>query len=217
MATAILAAIIVLVLLVFGLGFFVLGTLRALGIVSWRLDQLELTRPGRMGRDGLKVGKKAPDFTLPSTAGGEVSLHEFAGRKVLLVFTQSSCGPCHEMAPEFNRVQERGEHQVLVVNNGELDETRQWAKEVRAGYPVLVQNKFNLSKHYEAFATPFAFVIDEQGVIASNGIVGSAQYLGYVLTGAGNRLKKHHDDAERDSTVDHETVNSHSSKEMNHV
>jgi methylamine dehydrogenase accessory protein MauD len=217
MPTIHLIAIAALALLVFGLGFLVLGTLRALGIVNWRLDQLELTRPSRMGRDGLKVGKNAPDFTLPSTAGGEVSLHEFAGRKVLLVFTQSGCGPCHEMAPEFNRVQERGEHQVLVVNNGELDETRQWAKDVRAGYPVLVQNKFNLSKRYEVFATPFAFVIDEQGVIASNGIVGSAQYLGYVLTGAGKRLKKHHDEAERDSTVDPESVNSHPSKEMTHV
>jgi peroxiredoxin len=170
-----------------------------------------------MGRDGLKVGKKAPDFTLPSTAGGDVSLHDFAGRKVLLVFTQSGCAPCHEMAPAFNRVQEKGEHQVLVVNNGELDETRQWATEVRARFPVLVQNKFNLSKRYEAFATPFAFVIDEQGVIASNGIVGSAQYLSYVLTGAGNRLKKHHDEAERDSMVDRESVDSHSSKEMTHV
>jgi peroxiredoxin len=202
---------------VLGFGFLVLGVLRALGIVNWRLDQLELTRPSRMGREGLKVGKKAPDFTLPSAAGGELSLHDFTGRKVLLVFTQSGCGPCHAMAPEFNRVQEKGEHQVLVVNNGELDETRQWAKEVGARYPVLVQDKFSLSKRYEIFATPFAFVIDEQGVIASNGIAGSAQYLGYVLTGAGNRLKKHHDEAESDSTVDRESVNSFSSKEVSHV
>jgi methylamine dehydrogenase accessory protein MauD len=217
MSNVILLAIAVLALLVLGLSFLVLGVLRALGIVNWRLDQLELTRPSRMGREGLKVGKKAPGFTLPSAAGGELSLHDFAGRKVLLVFTQSGCGPCNAMAPEFNRVQEKGEHQVLVVNNGELEETRQWAKEVGARYPVLVQDKFSLSKRYEIFATPFAFVIDEQGVIASNGIVGSAQYLGYVLTGAGNRLKKQHDEAESDSTVDRESVNSFSSKEVTHV
>jgi methylamine dehydrogenase accessory protein MauD len=212
-----LVAIVVLTFIVLGLGFLVLGVLRALGIVNWRLDQLELTRASRIGREGLKIGKKAPDFTLPSTAGGELSLHDFTGRKVLLVFTQSGCGPCHAMAPEFNRVQEKGEQQVLVVNNGDLDETRQWAKEVGARYPVLVQDKFHLSKRYEIFATPFAFVIDEQGVIASNGIVGSAQYLGYVLTGAGNRLKKHLDEADRESIADRETVDSHPSKEMNHV
>jgi hypothetical protein len=35
--------------------------------------------------------------------------------------------------------------------------------------------------------TPFAFLIDEQGVITSKGIAGSKEYLGYVLSGAGNR------------------------------
>jgi len=199
------------------LGFLVVGALRSLGIVHWRLDQLELTRPSRLGREGLKPGKKAPDFTLPCAAGGELSLHDFTGRKVLLVFTQSGCGPCHDMAPEFNRVQDKGAHQVLVVNNGEPEESRQWAAEIQARFPILIQEKFSLSKRYETFVTPFAFLIDEQGRIASRGIVGSAQYLGYVLTGAGNRTNTHHDESQRDSAVERETADFHSSKEVTHV
>jgi methylamine dehydrogenase accessory protein MauD len=203
--------------LVLVLGFLVVGVLRSLGLVNWRLDQLELTRPSRLGRDGLKVGKKAPDFTLPSAAGGDASLHHFAGRKVLLVFTQSGCGPCHDMAPEFNRVHAKGEYQVLVVNNGGPEETREWAKEVGARFPVLIQEKFSVAKRYEVFATPFAFLIDERGIVASNGIVGSAQYLGYVLSGAGNRAKKHHDEPDGDSAVDRATADTSSSKEVTHV
>ncbi len=34
----------------------------------------------------LKVGDKAPDFTLPSHLGTEVSLSELRGKNVLLVF-----------------------------------------------------------------------------------------------------------------------------------
>src|SRR5262249_23945753 len=112
---------IVLSVLVLSLGFLVAGTLRALGLVSWRLEQLEATTPRRIGRDGLQVGAKAPDFQLPCTAGGERSLSEFAGRRVLLVFTQSGCGPCRDIVPELNRISDRGGHQVVVVNNGELD------------------------------------------------------------------------------------------------
>jgi putative spermidine/putrescine transport system permease protein len=61
------------------------------GLLRWRLEQLEATTPSRTGRGGLKPGKKAPDFTLPCVAGGEVSLHDFAGRRVFLVFTMSGC------------------------------------------------------------------------------------------------------------------------------
>jgi methylamine dehydrogenase accessory protein MauD len=199
------------------LGFLVIGALRALGLVNWRLDQLEATRPARLGREGLKVGKRAPDFTLPSTDGREISLRDYSGRKVLLVFTQAGCGPCHDIAPELNRLNAQNEYHVLVVNNGEPHESREWAVEVRARFPVLMQEKFALSKRFEIFATPFAFVIDEQGVIASSGIVGSAEYLGYVLAGLGNRRQPHHDERGIDSAVEHNTEHPSSAKELAHV
>ena len=176
-------------------------------------------RPSRIGREGLKIGRKAPDFTLPSAAGGERSLADFAGRKVLLVLTQSGCGPCMEIVPELNRLHERGEYQVLVVNNGDLDATREWATETKARFPVLAQEKFSLSKRYEVFVTPFAFLIDEQGIITSKGIAGSKQYLGYVLTGAGNRPG--HDEAdpagEKPERSESEVSISISTKETIHV
>jgi methylamine dehydrogenase accessory protein MauD len=212
-----LISIIVLWAAILLLGFLVLGSLRALGIVNWRLDQLELTRPSRLGRDGLKAGTKAPNFTLQCATGGEVSLHDFAGRKVLLVFTQSGCGPCHDMAPEFNRVQAKGEHQVLVVNNGEPDDSRVWAAEIQAQFPILLQEKFSVAKRYEIFATPFAFLIDERGTIASSGIVGSAQYLGYVLTSSGNRTRKHHDETNGSASPSRDAEHSQPKQELTHV
>jgi methylamine dehydrogenase accessory protein MauD len=217
MNSILLAANIVLLAAVLGLAFLVLGALRALGVLTWRLDQLEVTRPARLGREGRKVGTRAPDFCLTSTDGREISLREFSGRKVLLVFTQAGCGPCHDIAPELNRVHAKGEHHVLVVNNGEPHESREWAAEVRARFPVLMQEKFALSQRYEIFATPFAFVIDEQGVIASNGIVGSAEYLGYVLAGVGNRGRPHRDEEDSDSTLEHEAEHRSTAKELAHV
>ncbi len=202
MNNVLLATNIVLIVAVLGLAFLVLGALRALGVLNWRLDHLEATRPGRPGREGIKAGKKAPDFTLQSVAGGDVSLRDFAGRKVLLVFTQAGCGPCHDIAPELGRLHAKGEHQVLVVNDGEPAETREWAAEARARFPVLMQKKFSVARRYEVFATPFAFLSDEQGVVRSNGIAGSAQYLGYVLAGVGHRDKERHDEPKDDSTVE---------------
>ena len=33
----------------------------------------------------LEVGEKAPDFTLPSTTGEEISLSQFRGKKLVLI------------------------------------------------------------------------------------------------------------------------------------
>jgi methylamine dehydrogenase accessory protein MauD len=184
MNAVLLSSTVLLWLVVLLLGFLLLGALRSLGLLRWRLEQLEATTPKRLGRDGLKRGKKAPDFTLPSAAGPEVALHDFAGRKVLLVFTQAGCSPCHAIVPELNRL--GGDVQVLVVNNGEPAATRQWAAELKPRFPVLMQEGFSVSKRYEVFATPFAFLIDERGVIRSKGIINNKQHIGFVLSGAGD-------------------------------
>ena len=173
------------------LGFLLLGALRAVERLRWRLEQLEAITPTRTGRGGLKPGQKAPDFTLTSASGAEVSLHDFAGRPVLLVFTQSGCGPCHAILPELNRRQGGGGVQVLVVNNGEAEAARQMAAAVRARFPVLVQEQFHLSRRYEVFATPFAFLIDGQGVVRSKGIVSRRQHIDFVLAGARDRAGGH--------------------------
>jgi methylamine dehydrogenase accessory protein MauD len=165
------------------LGLLLLGALRAVGLLSWRLQQLEATTPSHRGRSGLKPGQQAPDFTLPGIAGAEVALHDFAGRPVLLVFTQTGCAPCHQIVPELNRLDDR-DLQVLVVNNGEVEATRQWAAALRVRFPVLVQEHFHLSRRYEVFATPFAFLIDERGVIRSTGIITEPRHLRYVLSRA---------------------------------
>ena len=49
------------------------------------------SRPaGDAGGGPVKIGATAPDFSLPSTSGGEVSLSDYRGSPVLLYF---SMGP----------------------------------------------------------------------------------------------------------------------------
>ena len=83
--------------------------------------------------------------------------------------------------------EQRGTHQVIAINNADPDKTRAWAQEVDARFPVLAQEKYAISKRFEAYATPFAFLIDEQGIIRSKGIAGSKQHLNFVLSGAGTK------------------------------
>ncbi len=215
-----LSSIVILWAVVLFLGFLLMGTLRALGLLTWRLEQLEATTPKRLGRDGLKPGKRAPDFTLPSADGKEVALHDFAGRKVLLVFTQSGCSPCQMVVPELNRLGKSGDSQIVVVNNGDAEATRKWSEQVGARFPVLAQDRFSVSKCYEVFATPFAFLIDEKGIIASKGIINNRQHIRYVLSGTRVGESNGHADAETDAAESSESKVSSpitTSKEISHV
>lgn len=53
----------------------------------------------KIERNGLKAGTPAPAFSLPDLTGRVVSLEEYRGRQVLLVFSDPHCGPCDQLAP----------------------------------------------------------------------------------------------------------------------
>jgi hypothetical protein len=75
-----------------------------------------------------------------------------------------------------------------------------------------------VSRRYQVFATPFAFLIDERGVIRSKGIVNNGQHIGYVLAGRGSGANG--EQAEANGTEQGESKASdvpHSTKEVGHV
>jgi hypothetical protein len=103
---------------------------------------------------------------------------------VLLVFLQSGCQPCQRIVPELNRLQHTSDLRVVAVQSGAVQAVQQWTQEVRADFPVLIQEGRKLSSRYEVVASPFAFLIDEQGAIASKGIISNGQHLRFLLAGA---------------------------------
>jgi methylamine dehydrogenase accessory protein MauD len=217
-----LVATLVLWLVVLFLGFVLWGALRALALLRWRVDELEAITPKRIGRSGLRPGKKAPDFKIPTISGGDVKLHDYANRKLLLVFMQPGCGPCHQITPELNRLHRPGEIQVLVIHNGDFKAVQGWIKQYQPDFPVALQERLAVSRRYEVFATPFAFLIDERGVIAARGIVSTRQYVGFVLTRAGHQDNASDSGGEsaeesQGSTADAAELSLSSSKEVDHV
>lgn len=57
------------------------------------------------GKDLLKEGTAAPDFSLKDIYGREVSLQDFRGRQVVLHFWASWCPDCREEVPEIKALQ----------------------------------------------------------------------------------------------------------------
>jgi peroxiredoxin len=121
----------------------------------------------KIKRDGLKAGTQAPDFRLPRLDGGELSLGDLRGQRLLLVFSSPHCGPCNTLAPQLEKFyREQPELKVVMVSRGEPKENRAKVKEHGLTFPVVLQQQWEISRLYAMFATPMAYLIDEDGIIA---------------------------------------------------
>jgi peroxiredoxin Q/BCP len=64
----------------------------------------------------LKIGQKAPDFTLKSDTGADVSLKDFKGKRVVLYFYPKASTPgCTVEACEFRDLRPQFEKEKTVV------------------------------------------------------------------------------------------------------
>jgi peroxiredoxin len=127
----------------------------------------------RLQRGGLKAGALAPEFRLPRIDGGESSLADLRGRRVLLVFSDPDCGPCDELAPRLQEIHlQRPDLQVLVVSRRDAASNRDKAISLGLTFPIVLQRQWEVSLKYAMFATPIAYLIDEQGVILRDVAVG---------------------------------------------
>ncbi len=140
----------------------------------------------RIVRDGLKAGTPAPAFRLPDIDGRTVALEEYRGRRLLLVFSDPHCGPCDQLAPQLARFhREHGDNglALVMVGRGDTEENRQKAQQHKIRFPVVLQEKWKLSKQYGIFSTPVAFLVGEDGVIKKDVAIGPDPILALAREG----------------------------------
>jgi peroxiredoxin len=146
----------------------------------------------RLNRNGLKAGAPAPDFRLPRLDEGELTLADFRGERVLLVFSDPHCGPCDELAPQLQEIHlRRPELQVLVVSRRDVEANRAKATALGLTFTIVLQKQWEVSLKYAMFATPIGYLIDEQGILASDVAVGVGPIL--ALVGDGVHESRHED------------------------
>jgi peroxiredoxin len=127
----------------------------------------------RIKRDGLEPGTAAPNFKLPTMAGGELELEQLRGKPVLLVFSDPECGPCEQVAVRLEQLHRQGAgFHVAVVSRRDAELNRRKIETLGLTFPVALQKQWEVSRLYAMFATPVGYWIDAQGVVAAKVAVG---------------------------------------------
>jgi methylamine dehydrogenase accessory protein MauD len=125
---------------------------------------------------GPVLGKPAPQIELPNLDGAPLSLANFGGEKVVVLFWDPECGFCREMLPELKELEENPTEdapKLLVVSAGAEEANR----EMGLSSPVVLDEQLVVGRAFDAPGTPSAVLIDEQGLIASELAVGAPAVL----------------------------------------
>lgn len=111
----------------------------------------------------------APDFTLRTTAGGNLRLQEQRGRVVMVNFWATWCGPCKIEMPHLVRLYEKyraSGFQLLGVNIDD-DPRNAVASATKLGitFPVLLDAEKRVAKLYDLSTMPTTLLIDRDGTL----------------------------------------------------
>lgn len=118
----------------------------------------------------VRVGQKAPEFSLSSLNGGAVNLHDLQGKVVVLHFWATWCPPCLEELPQLIRF-----HKGLTKNNVALlpvcvdsmdpEIIRKFLAAWGFDMPVYLDPGGSLAHRYGTYRYPETYILDPKGVV----------------------------------------------------
>lgn len=120
--------------------------------------------------------EKATDFTLVDQNGNTVSLNDYRGKKVVIIFWAVWCPPCREEIPEINELSKECDNAVFLTivrpeKSSDLkyetykEEINGYIQEHNITIPVLIDENKELFDFYDIDIYPSIVFIDEDGNI----------------------------------------------------
>ena len=121
----------------------------------------------------VKIGQKAPDFTLKTLDGGEVTLSEYFGKKVVMLeFWATWCNICVAEIPNlvknYETFKDKGfEILAITLQSGDDAEISKVVQENGIQYPVLIDDRLKVATKIYGLAGPIPLKV----IIGADGVV----------------------------------------------
>jgi cytochrome c biogenesis protein CcmG, thiol:disulfide interchange protein DsbE len=120
-------------------------------------------------RSKAKVGSPAPDFTVPTSAGGRLTLSALRGHPVVLAFFASWCHPCEEELPVLQQLASDSSDRLKVVGVNFRDlgsDSADFVRRLHVTFPAgLDDPAAPIAARYGVRAIPQTIFIDAHGVV----------------------------------------------------
>ncbi|MEM7586938.1 MAG: redoxin domain-containing protein [Acidobacteriota bacterium] len=149
-----------------------------------RMNQLQATVASRFDAGterprltSLDAGTPAPDFALDTVRGRTVSLGDFDGQPLLLMFSSTDCPACQRMYPALKQLgDEHPELHLLMVSRGSIEENQALVDAQGFRFDVAGWQD-PVARAYQVPATPFVFALDSEHRVLRAEVAGSIEAL----------------------------------------
>ncbi len=156
---------------------------------------------------------EAPDFTLPSIGGGDVSLSDFRGKWVFVNFWATWCGPCVVEMPMMNNLykelKDEGFDMVAIsVDKNDAADVQAFVDEHKLDFTILHDRDNSIMKMYGVTTLPLSYIISPEGHVIAQSL-GAREWdnpvmIQYIRDLMAGKIT----DDESDHTAGVDTVNS---------
>jgi len=118
---------------------------------------------------GVEKGLSAPDFELKDLGGQPVKLSDYRGQAVVINFWAIWCGYCRTEMPVFQAAYGRYQDDGFVVLAIDVMDRKgpvvEYVREAGLTFPVLLDDRGEVSTQYRVRGLPTSFFVDRNGVI----------------------------------------------------
>ena len=125
-------------------------------------------------KDTTEEPTLAPDFTVLDKDGNKVKLSDHIGKKVIVNFWASWCGPCKNEMPDFQKAYEAYGDDIVFMMVNMTDGTSETIKSAtkfieNAGYsfPVYFDTEESALYAYYVYSIPATYFINSDGTLAA--------------------------------------------------
>ena len=138
---------------------------------------LSASQFGATASSSLTIGAPAPQFTLQDQDGRSVSLGDYAGKVVVLEWTNPECPfvqrhyKAKTMTTLDARYKDKGVVWLAINSTGTATaaQDKAWAEAQHVTYPILTDAAGGVGHMYDAKTTPEMYVITKAGTVAYAG------------------------------------------------